>query len=154
MSYDRFAQIDLFSIRDTLFMYETRTHPEICKYLLSNPPASYAEHMKWLKDNVPEKRRIFLLKIEGTIIGYCHAYDFIGKDTVEIGFVVHPDHQGQGYGDRMVTELLAWLKTNMPDKKVILYVRIGNNRASKLYCKRGFKAKEQVLDSIRYELEE
>lgn len=152
MAHIRFSQIDLFSIRDVLFLYETRTHPEICKYLLGNPPASYLAHMEWLKANVPEKRKMFLLKVDGTIVGYCHAYDFVGKDTVEVGFVVHPDHQGKGWGDRMVTEIVSWLKENMPDRKIILYVRLGNMRASKLYCKHGFVAKEQMQDSILYEL--
>jgi ribosomal protein S18 acetylase RimI-like enzyme len=152
--YIIFKQIDLFSIRDTLFMYETRTNPEICKYLLGKPPDSYLSHLEWLKANVPEKRKIFLLKVDGTIVGYCHAYDFIWKDTVEVGFVVHPDHQGKGWGDRMVREIVAWLKENMSDRKIILYVRLGNDRASKLYVKHGFKAKEKIGESILYELEE
>jgi RimJ/RimL family protein N-acetyltransferase len=152
--YTTFKQIDLLSIRDVLFVYETRTHPEVCKYLLSTPPVSYLAHMEWLNANVPERRKIFLLKIEGTIIGYCQVYDFIGKDTVEIGFVVHPEHQGKGYGKRMVVEITAWLKENMPDRKIILYVRMGNDRAASLYSRCGFKAKEQVGESLRYEMED
>jgi len=154
MVFSTFLQIDLRSPIDTGFLFNTRSHPDVCRYLLGQPPVSYSDHMKWLKSNVPEKRKIFILRVDGKLVGYCQAYDFIDKETVEVGFVVHPDFQRRGYGKIMTREIIAWLRRQMSDRKIILYVLVGNKRAISLYGKYGFVQKERVGDTFRYEIKE
>jgi RimJ/RimL family protein N-acetyltransferase len=95
---------------------------------------------------------MFILRVDGKRVGYCHAYDFTDKDTVEVGFVVHPVYQYQGYGTEMVKLLIRKLKSSMPQRKVILFVREGNTRAARLYKKLGFVEK-WFQEESRFELE-
>ena len=139
---------------DIRFMYDTRFHLKVCQHLMnSTPPGasfppSLDSHRQWLKANVPQRRLMFLMWAEEQRVGYCHAYDFVGKDTVEVGFVVHPDHQGKGYGKEAVLLLLEHLTTRMPEKKIILYVRKENVRAIGIYRKLGFT--EAGIDEYSY----
>jgi RimJ/RimL family protein N-acetyltransferase len=147
----RLNQINIGTVDDIRFLFETRTHPEIIKYLFGNPPVSIEVHTEWLLKNVPNYRRMFIL-FDGDIrVGYCHAYDFFDKDTIEVGFVIHPDYQGNGYGSFMVGELVKIIQGIMPEKKIILYVHIGNDRAIGLYKKHGFIEKEQKGSELLFE---
>jgi RimJ/RimL family protein N-acetyltransferase len=143
--------INLDDDADVLFVFETRSHPEIRKHLFHNPPPTIEAHRVWLRDNVPLKRLMFILRVDGKRVGYCHAYDFAGKDTVEVGFVVHPDYQNRGYGKKAVELLLQYLGAEMPEKKVILYVRKENIRAVGLYRKLGFI--ESMADQYGYQFD-
>ena len=122
---------------DVRFVFETRCHPKVVPYLFGKPPDSMEGHRQWLKDNVPSKRLLFVLKEEGKPVGYCQAYNY-EDDTVEVGFVVHPDYQDRGYGGRMVDMLVTELGKRMPEKKVVLEVRADNDRAIGLYEWHGF----------------
>ena len=153
MSKIEISPINIDDDADVLFLFETRSHPEIGKCLLHNPPKDIEAHRAWLKANVPEKRLMFLLWVGSKRVGYCHAYDFTDKDTVEVGFVVHPDYQNRGYGTEMVKLLTRKLKSSMPQRKVILFVREGNTRAARLYKKLGFVEK-WFQEESRFELEQ
>ena len=149
--------IDLEDGADVRFMYETRFHPDVCKYLMNATPKGregtplFEDHERWLRANVPTKRIMFILMAEGERIGYCHAYDFIDKDTVEVGFVVHPDYQGKGHGKEAVVLLLKHLALMMPEKRVILYVRKDNVKAVGLYRKLGFIETSSDQTSFRFD---
>jgi ribosomal protein S18 acetylase RimI-like enzyme len=119
------------------FLFNTRRHPEIMSRLFGKPPENLDFHREWLRNNVPSKRLIFLLKEDEVPVGYCQAYYFDG-DTVEVGFVVHPDHQCRGHGSRMVKMLLNELSVRMPSKRVVLEVRTDNEKAIGLYSRHGF----------------
>jgi ribosomal protein S18 acetylase RimI-like enzyme len=146
-------QIDLADDDDVVFLFVTRRNPEICKNLLQPPPESIKAHREWLSANVPGKRLMFILRADGQRVGYCHAYDFVGKDTVEVGFVVHPNHQRQGYGTKMVEMLIERLKLLMPQRKIVLFVRKGNYGATRFYKRMGFEEK-WLNNETRFELEE
>lgn len=148
----RFEQIDLGNDTEVKFLFATRAHPEVSKFLLGKAPESYKEHESWLRQNVPSRRRMFLLSSGETYYGYCHAYDYLNKDTVEIGFVVYPSFQGRGYGHIMVKGLVDWLRENMSDRTIILYVKPGNDKAVSLYLKHGFVSKGETEAGILYEL--
>ena len=145
--------IDLDDDADVVFLFETRSHPEICKCLLQSPPKDIEAHRAWLSANVPAKRLMFLLWVDGKRVGYCHAYDFVGKDTVEVGFVIHPRYQNRGYGTKMAKALIGRLKSFMPQRKIVLFVREGNDGAARLYERLGF-AEKWFESGTRYELEE
>lgn len=123
-----------------LFLYKTRGHPKICEYLLGKPPQDLESHKNWLHKNVPSKRLMFILKCNGEMVGYCHAYDF-NKDenTLEVGFVIHPDYQGRGFGSIIVKKFLEKIYEIIPGQRVQLYVKVDNDKAIHIYQKYGFE---------------
>ena len=135
--------LELLNLQDedaVLFLYETRRHPKVCEYLLSEPPKDIESHKKWLHKNVPSKRLMFILRCDGKAAGYCHVYDFDNAfGTMEVGFVMHPDYQGRGLGKIMIQKFLEKLFEIMPDRVVQLCVQDSNGRAIGLYLKCGFK---------------
>lgn len=136
---------------DIVFLYETRSHPEICKYLLGKPPQDLESHKSWLCKNVPVKRLMYILRCDGDRAGYCHAYDFDNNDSVEVGFVIHPDYQGKGLGHAMIKIFIEKIIKIMPSRKVQLYVQADNEKAVSLYLKHGFVMVSCVENVIEME---
>jgi RimJ/RimL family protein N-acetyltransferase len=123
-----------------LFLYETRKHPEICKYLFGKPPQDIESHKNWLRSNIPSKRLMFILKCDDNCIGYCHAYNFDDvENTLEAGFVVHPDFQGKGFGHILIEKFFEEISKIMPNRRVQLYVQTSNERAIGIYQEYEFK---------------
>ena len=138
MSNSWLELIDQNNETDVVFVYETRRHPKIVPFLFGKPPENLDTHKAWLMDNVPDKRLLFVMKVDEKPVGYCQAYDFRGKDTVEAGFVVHPEHQDRGYGRRMIDLFIEEMELWMPEKKMVLNVKADNVKAVELYKHCGF----------------
>ena len=100
---------------DLDWMYGLRQIPEVIEYLPFG-----AESRDELKD-IMEKRsqwtnwtedgdRIMLIaekKESGEVIGEVGLFHKAGlKDTAEVGYILHPDHQGKGYATEMSDEML------------------------------------------------
>ena len=122
------------------FLYETRRHPEVSKYLLGSPPRDIESHRAWLKKNVPLRRVMCILECDGRPAGYCHGYDFDhNSNTIEVGFVIHPDYQGKGLSHIMIEKFIEKISEIMPDRRVQLYVQASNEKAVCLYQRHGFE---------------
>jgi ribosomal protein S18 acetylase RimI-like enzyme len=129
------------------FVYETRRHPEVCANLFGVPPADMVSHRAWLTANIPAKRLMYILRVDGVPVGYCHAYNFDGN-TMEAGFVVHPDFQRRGYGHAMLRIFLEEMSKKFPCGKVYLHVKDTNHIALGLYESLGFirmKAQDGIV---------
>ena len=130
--------LDLSREEDVRFVYEARRHPKVAENLFGSPPDSYEAHRTWLAANMHETRVLYVLKAGGAPVGYCQAVPR-GDGEVEAGFVVHPDHQRKGYGEKMVRMLVEVLAEDMPGRKVVLEVKAGNAMALRLYERCGFE---------------
>jgi ribosomal protein S18 acetylase RimI-like enzyme len=131
--------IDQTNDEEVYFVYITRCHPKVVPHLFGKPPDGMEAHKLWLQTHVPGLRLLYVLRNdEGVLVGYCQAYNFEG-DTVEVGFVVHPDSQGKGYGDMLISLLKSELKHRMPGKRIVLEVKADNEKAISLYTWKGFR---------------
>lgn len=131
--------LDPLSEAEMVFLFETRRHPAVAQFLFGSPPLNMESHRAWVAVNIPEKRKMYVARLNGTMVGYCHAYGFEKEGPyVEVGFVVHPAWQGMGCGDRMVDLLVAEVKKMFPSRMVMLQVRSDNERAYRLYERKGF----------------
>jgi len=126
---------------DIHFLYEARRHPEVDNMLSGNPPSSMKQHLEYLETVQDKTRWIYVASVGEKLVGYSQVYD-VTEDTVEIGFVVHPEEQGKGYGKGLVLQTISKAKEKFPDKKVILYVLRENPKAIHIYKKLGFIEKE------------
>jgi RimJ/RimL family protein N-acetyltransferase len=131
--------LDPISDDDIAFMYETRSHPGVCRFLFGEPPLNLGIHKGWLRANVPLHRRIYVFKVDGERAGYCQVYDMNKTDkTMELGFAVHPDWHNRGMGFRMGTMLESKLRDEFGGWKVVLNVKPDNVAALRLYDKLGY----------------
>lgn len=58
--------------------------------------------------------------------------------AIELGFSVHPDMLGRGYGKKIVKLILELLEDTSKDEPIILMVRSWNKRAINCYKSSGF----------------
>lgn len=117
------------------FIYETRKHPDVDRFLKSHPPANYEQHLAFMENNA-HRFRILTTKVHGTFLGYCQISEIDPPNLVELGFVIHPDHQGLGFGKDLVNHTLNLIKDDF--RFAILYVLKTNPLAIHLYETCGF----------------
>lgn len=127
---------DRTNMEQMVFLWRTRSHTEVAKMLFGDPPKALADHMQFFIANQNKTRVIFCITDRGQNIGYCHLR-LTGDDAGELGWVVHPDHQGNGYGKQGVKLLVDECKRRGL-KVVHLYVMVSNIKAMKIYEDFGF----------------
>src|SRR5687768_9984459 len=128
--------LDLNNEKELRFMFETRRHPEVASKLLGQAPATYEQHLEWLKKNHLITRNIYLI-VTDEMVGYCQML-FMPSEEAELGWVVHPDHQSKGFGRFSVQALIDEAHKD-GRKKLCLYVKKENEKAIGLYESCGFK---------------
>ena len=119
------------------FLYKTRTHPKIDFMLLGNPPKDMEQHLNFLDKVLLISRWIYIAYYQTKRVGYSQIYD-VQDNSLEVGFVIHPDYQGKGLGINLVLETVEIAKKEFKNKKVILYVLKDNKKAIHIYKKIGF----------------
>ena len=126
------------------FMFDTRSNPEVAKWLVGNPPIDYQKHMNYLK-NLPNTTSYYIMYIGKQPIGYysykySHDWDADFDRIVEVGFVIIPEFQGKGFGKQMVKDCISGIDKSK--YKIVLSVDVRNVKAIHIYEDIGFKLTE------------
>ncbi len=102
-------------------------------FSLENPEESA---ISFLEQNEFGKGKVILMRKGGKIIGFAN-YAFIGKDSLEIGIAIRKEYRGQGYGKKLLEELIR----RVPRGHYKCYARIhkSNISSQRLFEKFGFK---------------
>lgn len=129
-----------------------RFHPE----RISHDVISYIQEAIELQklDETTSSREIFRLAIglkedPTHVIGCCvfHGWNKSSDDHDQIGYFIHPEHQGRGYATEAMSYLLAAYFSQYPDRKVDAIVRLDNIGSQKVLEKLGFlKSGEKIID--------
>lgn len=127
------------------WMYEVRAHSQVAPFFFAPPPASFQEHARFLKKFIGSgDREFFIILMGDTKCGYCQI---IHRDQdYEVGFALHPDWWGMGIGEMSAKWLIDHIKDHYAPKDIVLYVKVGNHRAMRLYTKLGFYLEKQEGD--------
>ncbi len=109
--------------------------------------------IEWIKilNNNPNSL-LLIAKLNSAIIGFLFFISNSKKKashTGEFGVSVHPDHQGQGVGKRLIETLLQWARKNSQIEKVVLQVFATNKKAIELYKKIGFIEEGRHIKAIK-----
>jgi GNAT superfamily N-acetyltransferase len=110
----------------------------------------WEEDLRDIERHYFSKRGLFLIgELDGKIVAM-GAIRNIGPDAAEVVRMrVHPDHQGKGYGQRMLSELELRAR-DMDYKELILETDAQLTKAKKLYEKNRFAFwKEEVVDDYK-----
>ena len=135
------------------FMYKVRTNKKVDSYLTGSPPKDLGTHIKYLIGVKKEKAFFLVTDLKSKeYVGYCQfTMDY--EQEVEVGWVVHPDHWGKGYGKISVKKTIELMKSWFPKgTKFILYVLKKNEKAIHIYKSFGFEetwSAEILIDGIK-----
>ena len=86
------------------------------------------------------------LRHEGTLIGMARLIGDGACFAQVTDVAVHPDHQGQGHGHTLMTELMRWADTHLPHAYISL---IADPGAERLYAKHGFSSRTGMARPAR-----
>ena len=97
-------RLDLNNDDEIIFLYKTRRLSEVDIQLTGVMPKNLFEHTNYLF-NLCKKNMFVIRNEDNNMIGYCHALVNPNTEICELGWVIHPDFQGKGYGTESVKVL-------------------------------------------------
>ena len=101
------------------------------------------EHQAWLEDAVSRPdRHLLIAEVDGVAVGTVRADR--GDEGFEISWTVAPSARGQGFGQRMVSQLVAQLEGRLWSE-----VRSENEASSRIAESAGMKLVEQK-EGVKY----
>ena len=128
------------------FVYSVRSHPEVVPHLFGPPPVNWNRHDAWIRRHVDQhERMIYVIEHDEEPIGYCQAVWNEGE--LELGFVIHPDFQCQGFGNEAVWAWSAFASRFQVELQ--LAVKENNIRAKGIYDQAGF-IHDRSSDGVMY----
>lgn len=140
-------ELDLKNIIELIFVFQTRTHLDVCPHLSSDPPESFDSHVYFLDKHHGKDRIIYLIQNDGMYIGYCQLR-IMGDDQGEVGWVIHPDYQGKGFGKKSIA-LLVEKSKELGFQRPHLYVKRSNEKALSMYEIFGFVEQWEINGTVR-----
>jgi len=129
------------------FLRTTRQNREVAKYLFQDKKITREQQQEWYTEySKDEDTRIWLVTNGSVYVGYVtfHIKSLYHR-RAEVGYVIHPDFQGQGIGKAMVKwSIKKAAKFEEGVHRLYLTVFPWNMRAHKLYTEAGFQ-KDGIL---------
>jgi len=144
---------------DKLVMIQHESHPEIMRYILTigsqAETAAGVEKMLLEWTGIEDTWLSFSVinctenSQEEPIIGFVFLNVISFQEgVVEIGYRLHPDHQGYGFGYAAVQLFLQWIETELQPDRYIAYCVCENKPSWRLLEKLGFAREKEILDGV------
>ena len=127
-------------------MYEYACLDDVTKYLLWSPHRSL-RHTQTYLSSVQKFYRdgsyfdyAVILKAENKMIGTCgFAHIFEGDNSAEIGYVINPDYQGNGYATEAVKGFISYGFRDLGLNRIEARYMVGNCASRRVMEKCGMK---------------
>jgi len=135
---------------DVQFLWELVNHPEVWPSLMTYEPYTEAQEREWVENAGEDEGTHFLVYAEDDPVGT------IGLNGVnetwglaELGYMIHPDAQGNGYATDAATRLVRY---GFEDRRLhkIKANAFGPNEASQRVLEKVGFEKEGVFESHAY----
>lgn len=133
---------------DTDTWYELQSHPEVRRFL-EWPARTRSESRAHLRDRTRHTRLwqtddflALAIDVDGTLIGDVSLHlRTVAAATrmVEMGWVLHPRHEGHGYATEAAIALLQTAFQNLEVKLALAVINTDNHRSSRLATRLGFQ---------------
>ena len=130
---------------------------EVAEHILSGD-ASCLDHVPgWPHDDTVDAVRlrargaaVWLVALDGFVIGDCGTAGPIVDGTVEIGFGLAEDERGLGYGTELVAALSDWLLAQDGVSSVVATADVDNAASRRVLERSAFELAEVRDRSARY----
>lgn len=135
--------------KDLAPLHRLLSDPWVMKYL--EPPFSEEKTEAFLKNcGLKEEPLVFTVEDENGFAGYviCHPYD---QDSLEIGWVLYPEHWGKGYASELTEMLIERGRT--AKKAIVIECDPGQSVSRHIAEKYGFTCLGEKDDLILFRLE-
>lgn len=140
------------SLDELQFLFDTRTDPRVAAYLSGPPPSNIEKHFEYVEKVQGKSRWIYIAYLKShEKLGYSQIYD-VTDAQLEVGFAIHPEFQGKGYGNQLVLETIQQARKNFPNRKLTLQVLASNSKAIHIYKKLGFREIKEQENLLHMEL--
>ncbi len=109
-----------FEPQDWLTVQTYATDPTVMHYM-GEGPQTPTQVQTWVNGNLGDSAQEFpvILKQTGQLIGHMVFHLWFAPQTYEVGWVMHPAHQGQGLASEAAAALLRYAFTKLQAHRVI-----------------------------------
>jgi ribosomal-protein-alanine N-acetyltransferase len=121
---------------DLAAFHEILSDPRAMQYWSTPPHATLDETREWLAamiDTSETQREDFVVELDGRAIGKAGCFRL-----PEIGYILHPDHWGQGYAREALAAVIAHIFATRDVEKLIADVDPRNLASLNLLARFGF----------------
>lgn len=142
--------------RDLLAMHAYRSIPQVCRYVPFVPgtPEQLAERLadpERTRSNIDAEGQVVALVIElaetGEVVGDLVLFWHSDTDLhAEVGYVLHPDHEGHGYASEGTRALLALCFEEAGAHRVTARLDERNTASARLLQRLGFRREATFVE--------
>jgi len=134
-----------FKENDFAAVHSYVSNPENVEHMLFGPNTEEQTKafLASAANNAPEDLAI-TLKENGELIGGCRIY--VNGDTGELGWILHRDHWGKGYGTEVARYLLAIGFDDLKLRRIIASASTRNTGSFRIMEKVGMRREAELLD--------
>ena len=115
-------------------LYERQEEEEYQRAYIENMYGYYGYGM-WLVKEKDTNRLIGRAGID---------YRMLGEEIIEMGYVIAPEYQRQGYAYEVCQAIMGWVKSNLDFRRIDCLVEPGNEASVGLLHKLGFQETERI----------
>ena len=144
------------AVRDLMAMHSYRSIPEVCRYVPFVPgtPEELAERLadpERVRSVIDAEGQVMSLVVElrdtGEVVGDLVLFWHSDSDLhAEVGYVLHPDHEGHGYATEGVRALLELCFDHAGAHRVTARVDERNTGSARLLERLGFRKEATFVD--------
>jgi L-amino acid N-acyltransferase YncA len=105
-------------------------------------PISVESRVAWFANHTPDKRPIWIVEVDGVIIGWVVFHSFYGRPaynaTAEVSIYLHEDYREKGYGQKVLEHVID-KSGSLGISTLLGYIFAHNEPSLKLFRKFGFE---------------
>lgn len=127
------------AITDATLVYAWRNHVSVRRWCLDATPLPYASHLHWFESYLENPDGCLLIgEVSGVPVGVLR-FDAGAGNSAEVSIYLDPARHGCGLGDHLLQAGEAWLRTHLPNVRLLEARTLPGNHASlRLFEKAGY----------------